>query len=137
MTDAAPRRMEQLSTEESLRLLGSVSFGRIAFSLHALPAIRPVNHLVDGGDVIIRSHSDSGMTNAAGQVVAYEADRIGEEDHLGWSVIITGKAELVRDVEQLARYEGRLRPWVAVEMDAVIRIPPEFVTGYRLVNGTP
>lgn len=126
--------MEQLGTQESLRLLGSVPFGRIAFSLHALPAIRPVNHVLDQGAVVIRSHSDADLTAAAGQVVAFEADVIRADDHLGWSVIITGKAELVRDDEAIARYERLLRPWVGFEMSTVIRIPPELVTGYRLVN---
>lgn len=129
--------MEQIGTQECLRLLGSVSFGRIAYSLHALPAIRPVNHVLDDGNVVIRSHSGAGLTAAAGQVVAYEADAIHADDHLGWSVTITGKALLVSDDKAIARYERLLRPWVDdVEMDAVIRIPPELVTGYRLVNHT-
>ncbi|WP_370095729.1 hypothetical protein [Streptacidiphilus sp. MAP12-20] len=31
------------------------------FTQHALPAIRPVNHIVDQGDIIIRSHNGADL----------------------------------------------------------------------------
>lgn len=65
-------------------------------------------------------------------MVAYEADTIDPDSHLGWSVVVTGVAQLVREPEQVARYQRMLRPWVAGEMDQVIRISPELVTGFRL-----
>ncbi|MFD8980207.1 pyridoxamine 5'-phosphate oxidase family protein [Streptomyces sp. NPDC059564] len=37
-------------------LLATVSLGRIVFTEHALPAVRPVNHCVDGEDIVIRTH---------------------------------------------------------------------------------
>ncbi len=136
---AGQRRSVELTRGESLRLLGSVSFGRIVFSLQALPAIRPVNHILDRGDVIIRSHLGASVVAAAdtapGVVVAYEADAIDPDDHLGWSVIVTGRARLIRDPQQLARYEGMLHTWVAGEMDQFIRIHPEIITGLRLDGG--
>lgn len=45
----------ELDRREAMRLLGSVSYGRIVFTRDALPAIRPVNHIIDDGEVIIRS----------------------------------------------------------------------------------
>ena len=44
------QRLTELTRGESLRLLGSVPLGRIVFTLHAMPAIRLVNHLLDGED---------------------------------------------------------------------------------------
>jgi nitroimidazol reductase NimA-like FMN-containing flavoprotein (pyridoxamine 5'-phosphate oxidase superfamily) len=140
------RRLTELSREQSLRLLGSVSLGRLVFTYRAMPAIRPVNHLLDGGDVIIRSHTGAAVVPAAGAargiVVAYEADAIDPASHLGWSVVITGTARLVRDTDEVARYQQLLSPWVAGEMDQVIRIRPEIVTGFSLdgdtgTSGTP
>lgn len=59
----------------------------MVFTQHALPAIRVVNHLVDGEDVIIRSHAGAAVVTAAGAadglVVAYEADWVTADDHLG------------------------------------------------------
>src|SRR5450759_2490828 len=37
------RQLEALTREESLRLLGSTSLGRVVFTHFALPAIRPVD----------------------------------------------------------------------------------------------
>lgn len=138
MADSS-RLLTDLTAEASLRLLGSISLGRIVFTAHALPAIRPVNHIVDNGTIIIRSHLGAAIVSAAqapdGVVVAYEADTIDLADHLGWSVIVIGLAQQVTDPAEIRRYQGLLRPWVAGRMDYVIRIRPELVTGFRLTSG--
>ncbi|WP_174703905.1 pyridoxamine 5'-phosphate oxidase family protein [Streptomyces viridosporus] len=137
---AAPRRSVELDTDEALRLLGSVSFGRIVFTRHALPTIRPVNHILDRGDVVIRTHEGMALTARAqeaddrGVVVAYEADAIDPLTHLGWSVVVTGYAHLVTDPRELAHYHSLLRPWVDRTMDYAVRIRPDLVTGIRLTT---
>lgn len=129
-----PRRLIEMTREESLRRLAGVPFGRIVFTEHALPAIRPVNHIVDDGVVIVRTHLGAGVRNGKSVVVAYEADDIDPGEHLGWSVIVTGHASLVRNRAETTRYEELLRPWVnGVESD-FIRIEPELVTGYELAE---
>ncbi|MFG3496523.1 pyridoxamine 5'-phosphate oxidase family protein [Streptomyces sp. NPDC047928] len=138
--DAAPRRMTQLSRGEALRLLGSVSLGRIVFTQQALPAIRPVNHVMDGEDIVVRLHDGATLASIAapsgapGIVVAYEADIIDPETHLGWSVVVTGYARLVSDPVELDRYERELQPWVAQSMKHALRIQPDLVTGFQLVT---
>lgn len=128
-------RLSVLSTEESLTLLASVPVGRVVFSERALPAIRPVNHLVDDGNVIIRTDLGTALGSAAGRgtVVAYEADTIDVETRTGWTVVVTGMARMVTDPQDLARYLDLLHPWVDGERTCVIRIPPDLVTGYELV----
>ena len=69
---------------------------------------------------------------AKGVVVAYEADAIDPETHLGWSVVVTGYARPVTDPEELARYQAMLRPWVSGTMDHAVRIRPDLITGIRL-----
>jgi hypothetical protein len=130
------RRQEALSRQKSLRLLGSVPFGRIVFTMRALPAIRPVNHVLADGNIIIRTHLGGAVMSAAGLVVAYEADAIDPAEHLGWSVIVTGIATSV-DGPDRTRYERLLRPWTNGHKDQVIRIEPELVTGFELVPGLP
>jgi hypothetical protein len=131
------RRLEELSPRESMRLLSSVSLGRIVFTALALPAIRPVNHLVDGDYVIIRTESSSPITSELrsepGSVVAYEADMIDPVEHLGWSVIVVGVAHRVIDPDEAAPYRRALRPWVVGAKDQVIAIHTDIVTGFRLV----
>ncbi|WP_240677831.1 pyridoxamine 5'-phosphate oxidase family protein [Actinacidiphila soli] len=129
-------RMVDLSKTEALRLLAGVTWGRVVFSLHALPAVRPVNHILDDRHIIIRAHPGAAILRPAGtgKVVAYEADQLDETDHTGWSVIVTGTATLVRDPDQLARYELLLHPWTDGAMEHVVRISPHIVTGHRLTR---
>ncbi|MFC8348497.1 pyridoxamine 5'-phosphate oxidase family protein [Streptomyces sp. NPDC057280] len=128
----------ELDSSEALRLLAGVPLGRVVFTRHALPQIRPVNHVVDGGDIVIRTHEGAALTSHTGQadgqgvVVAYEADLIDPDTHLGWSVVVTGYAHLVTDPRELARYRAMLRPWVEQTMDYAVRIHPDLVTGILL-----
>lgn len=74
------RQIQELTDAESWQLLRSVSLGRIVFTWHAMPAIRPVNHLVEDEAIIIRSHLGSAIvartTADDGAVVCYEADEL-------------------------------------------------------------
>jgi hypothetical protein len=121
---------------EALQLLGSVVLGRIAFTVDALPTIRPVNHIVDHGDVIVRGHRgvDVVLRAAAGEVVAYSADVIDPHTYVGWSVTLTGVAQLIENSAMLARYPAVVRPWEAYEEGYVILIHPEIVTGLELLE---
>ncbi|MFC5723989.1 pyridoxamine 5'-phosphate oxidase family protein [Streptomyces gamaensis] len=132
--------MVPLDRAEALRLVGSVALGRIVFTRHALPAIRPVNHVLDDGAVIIRTHEGAALVpaveqaGAPGVVVAYEADVIDPVTRLGWSVVITGYAELITDPGELARCRALLQPWVDQRMDYAVRVRPDLVTGFRLTD---
>jgi nitroimidazol reductase NimA-like FMN-containing flavoprotein (pyridoxamine 5'-phosphate oxidase superfamily) len=133
-----PRQALELTEAESWQLLQSVSLGRIVFTRHAMPAIRPVNHLVDDKMIVIRSHLGSAIVTRAsaddGTVVAYEADEIDPVRHTGWSVIATGIAQLIRESAAITRYQQLLEPWAAGQMDYVISIKPQIITGVRLVG---
>ncbi|MEH0637815.1 pyridoxamine 5'-phosphate oxidase family protein [Streptomyces bottropensis] len=133
----------ELDGVEALRLLGSVSLGRVVFTRHALPTVRPVNHVLVDGDVVIRTQGDATLaryTRQAGRtgaVVAYEADVIDPDTHTGWSVVVTGYAWLVTDPRELARYGALSRPWGTQRMDHAIRIHPDLITGLRLTAHAP
>ncbi|MVU78184.1 pyridoxamine 5'-phosphate oxidase family protein [Nocardia sp. ET3-3] len=136
--DDSARTMVNLSRAESLRLLAGVPFGRVVFTRDALPAIRPVNHYVDDGVVIVRTRLSSRLTSAVHAesevVVAYEADDIDRENRLGWSVVVTGIARTVTDPELIARYDELVRPWIDGVMDSIVAIEPTLVTGVRLLE---
>ena len=142
MAMTALRRLEALPRAESLRLLSTVSLGRLVFTHLALPAIRPVNHAVAGEQVIIRAYLGTAISSAVGDrsgtVVAYEADLIDPDTHLGWSVVIVGRAARLTDQAEAARYRELLRPWVADGVadgaDDIIAIHADMVDGFRLVE---
>ncbi|MCL2584668.1 MAG: pyridoxamine 5'-phosphate oxidase family protein [Streptosporangiales bacterium] len=133
------RVLRPLTREQALRLLGTVPMGRIAFTSRAMPAIRPVNHMVDDeGRIIIRSHEGGSIVTATdaerGTVVSYEADQIDTETRVGWTVIVTGLARVVDDPAQVEAYHEALQPWVS-GLDYIISIDPTIVTAYELVRG--
>ncbi|MGW5229840.1 pyridoxamine 5'-phosphate oxidase family protein [Nocardia niigatensis] len=133
----ATRGVVDLSRDEAMRLLAAVPFGRVVFTRDALPAIRPVNHIVDGDTIVVRTRLTSRLTSTvradSAVVVAYEADDIDLITRLGWSVVVTGIARTVADPERAARYEALVSPWVDGVMDTVVAIEPTLVTGIRLV----
>ncbi|MFX0577876.1 pyridoxamine 5'-phosphate oxidase family protein [Nocardia nepalensis] len=136
--DVSVRAIVELDRASALDLLASVPIGRVVFSRNALPAIRPVNHLVEAdGRIIVRTRLTSRLTSAvrgnSDVVVAYEADEIDPLLRTGWSVVVTGLARPVTDPERIARYERLLHPWVDQLMDTVIEIEPSIVSGIRLV----
>jgi nitroimidazol reductase NimA-like FMN-containing flavoprotein (pyridoxamine 5'-phosphate oxidase superfamily) len=130
-----PIGAQRISHAEALRLLSGTDYGRIVFTLNALPAIRPVNHLVDGGRVIIRTRLSSALTEALSAsnslIVAYEADSMDRSTRTGWSVVVTGRAYSLSDPSEIAQYEQRLEPWVN-HADTVVAIEPDIVTGFRI-----
>ncbi|HVW43238.1 MAG TPA: pyridoxamine 5'-phosphate oxidase family protein [Amycolatopsis sp.] len=129
-----PQRFQELTREESLRRLGTVRVGRIVFTHQALPTVRPVNHVIDGGAVILRTHPGAALLSAVDTVVAYEADSVPDGERIGWSVIVTGVARRLRSTRDIERYERLLRAWAPDEMQYVIRIHPELVSGFTLID---
>lgn len=135
--DQGARSMVELDRDEAVALLASVDMGRIVFTRDALPAIRPVNHAMVDGQLVIRTHEGAALTAAIdgpGTVVAYEADLIDPETHLGWSVVVTGFARLVSDPDQLARYEGLVAPWFSRAMEHAVLIRLDMVNGFRMAE---
>ncbi|WP_405496228.1 pyridoxamine 5'-phosphate oxidase family protein [Nocardia sp. NBC_00511] len=133
------RATVELPREESLRLLAGVSYGRVVFTRNALPAVRPLNHLLDeDGTIVVRTSLSSRLTSTVrrqpGVVVAYEADDIDPARQLGWSVVVIGIARPVTEPERIARYREQLRPWVEGPMDSIVAIEPTLVTGVRFVE---
>ncbi|MET7543163.1 pyridoxamine 5'-phosphate oxidase family protein [Streptomyces sp. NPDC005507] len=132
------RRTRQLDRYEALRLLGAVSSGRMVFTQHALPAVRSANHLVESDAIVVRLDDGAALDSlqtdpgAPAVVVAYEADVIDPETRLGWSVVVTGYARLEGAAEGRNGYEGRPTPWMGQAKNAVVRIRPDVVSGFRI-----
>jgi uncharacterized protein len=130
--------LEVLPFDECLRLLASVPVGRVGFFADGEVVVLPVNHVVDGQDVVFRTAQGSKLSAAEGQhLAAFEADHYDERSRSGWSVVVSGRAEVVdteADIQRLSR--SGLHPWVAAtERPFWIRIRPVSVTG-RQTPGT-
>jgi len=115
-----------------LRLLASVPVGRVGFFADGEMVILPVSHVVDGQDLVFRTARGSKLSAAEGQnLVAFEADEYDEQTQSGWSVVVTGRAEVIYEATEIQRLSRlALHPWVtAVERPFWIRIRANAVSG--------
>lgn len=126
--------LQVLSPDESLALLESVPVGRIAFTDRALPAIQPVNFVVDDGSVVFRTGAGSKLAAATREaIVAFQADSFNGEDQAGWSVMAVGRASRVTDDAEVARLSALpLRPWAPEPRDHFVRIEIATISGRRI-----
>lgn len=127
----------QLSRDESLRLLGNVTFGRIVFISRAMPALRFVVHAMDGDGLLIGLRYEPELAALLRRVchVVYEADMLDAATRLGWSVVLTGGAGLVEEPQEVKQAQIRLQAWPGELVDVVVRLRPELVTGFRVAAG--
>src|SRR5271163_1985820 len=126
--------LEQLSRDECLRLMASVSVGRIIYTRRALPAVELVNFALDHGDIIIRTDSGGKLAVAIQHsVVAFEVDRLDADQRAGWSVTAIGQSREVTDPADIARLRKMsLSSWALGMREYFIRISPEILNGRRL-----
>jgi len=130
--------LEILPFDVCLRLLASVPVGRIGFYADGEVVMLPVNHMIDGQDVVFRAARGSKLSAAESQaLVAFEADDYDPQTRSGWSVLVSGRAEAVYDDHEIRRLSGvGLRPWpAAIDRPHWIRIRPAAVSGRRIPRG--
>lgn len=130
--------MEVLDADECLRLLAAGHLGRVALCVGALPVIVPVHYALLGRDPVFRTDAGTKLLAAsAGHVLCLEIDDADPVNHRGWSVLVTGQAEVLHRPEDLEAAEALpLRPWVG-HGDAFVRIEAALVSGRRIVRGVP
>ncbi|WP_449065486.1 pyridoxamine 5'-phosphate oxidase family protein [Planomonospora algeriensis] len=136
--DAAGLRV--LTRAECIQLLASTPLGRIVFTDRALPAIQPVNYVLDGDDLVIRTGSGSKLASAVRDtIVAVEADAFDPHGRTGWSVTVVGQARTAREAREVSRLAHLpLAPWTSRDpgspqaRDHYIVLPIERVSGRRV-----
>lgn len=131
------RAVERLDEATALELLAAAPYGRIVFVRDGEPEIRPMSHIVDDRQVIIRTRLVAAVSDTlaghSGLRMTYEADDMDIERRLGWSVIVSGTAAPVADPARQAHYKQQLRTMLAGADDTIIAIEPKTVTGIRIV----
>ncbi|CAM4143263.1 pyridoxamine 5'-phosphate oxidase family protein [Nocardiopsis rhodophaea] len=131
--------LEILGREECLRLLAAAPLGRIVFTHNALPAVQPVNFVVYGVDIVIRTSAASRLASATRDtVVAFEVDDFDVDARTGWSVTVVGNGRAVTAPEERADLERLpLHPWAPGDRSHFIRVETKVITGRRIPGGTP
>jgi nitroimidazol reductase NimA-like FMN-containing flavoprotein (pyridoxamine 5'-phosphate oxidase superfamily) len=126
--------LEVLERDECVRLLGGAVIGRIAVSIGALPVILPVNFLLDGDRILIRTGEGTKLDAATRDaVVAFEADHVDPFSHTGWSVCVTGRATELGDPGDVVQARDLPLPhWVPDGASHYVAVSLDLVSGRRL-----
>jgi nitroimidazol reductase NimA-like FMN-containing flavoprotein (pyridoxamine 5'-phosphate oxidase superfamily) len=122
---------QSLDRAECLELLAGKTIGRVVFTNAAMPAVAPVNYLLDGEEVIFRTANGSPLGVATRRaVVAFEVDDIDSGTRTGWSILAVGNAYEIADPGRLAELAAR-RP-MSRRPGHTISIPLQMLSGRRL-----
>ncbi|HEY5855384.1 MAG TPA: pyridoxamine 5'-phosphate oxidase family protein [Aldersonia sp.] len=118
---------------ECWAMLRTESVGRLAVWVDDHPDIFPINYVVDHGTIVFRTARGTKMSAALSEApVALEVDGYEPRSNEAWSVVIKGRAEAIREIDELMdTFELPLFPWQAGTKNLFIRIVPTLVTGRR------
>lgn len=132
--------LEILDVDTCLELLASQPVGRVAYMDAGTPVVLPVNHRIEGREVVFRTTYGSKLAAALMErPVAFEVDAYSADTRSGWSVLVRGRAEVLFDPAESSTQSGPApRPWAdAVERGWWVRIHPEEISGRRILRDDP
>ena len=137
-TDPASTGTSVLAPHECWALLRDAQVGRLAVVVDGRPDVFPVNFAVDHGTVVIRTGPGTKLTAAVDGPVAFECDGPDLDAGPAWSVVLKGRAELLRSWQDLEdTVELPLFPWQAGAKPSFLRVVPDGVTGRRFATVGP
>ncbi len=122
-------RLEVLDYDECTRLLSVAVIGRLAWVGPAGPLLVPVNFRWTGTAIHIRTDPGARLPEIIGHPVAFEIDELDPDRQVGWSVVVTGPAQL-GDVDPAAE---SFRPWAPGSKSLCVEVVPLHISGRRLV----
>ncbi|GAA4660396.1 pyridoxamine 5'-phosphate oxidase family protein [Kineococcus glutinatus] len=125
----------EISPAECRELLATRTIGVIAYTEHAQPAIRTVEYVVDGEEVLVRTTADSIFARAvANATVALNVHVVDVDRRSGWSVTAVGRARLL-PLEESQRLASRLGTWAPEGQSQVLHLRLQKLTGRRMRAG--
>jgi uncharacterized protein len=138
-SDRTTSRLAELGRGECIELLAETGFGRLAVSppdWNTPPVIRPVTYAFDRSSqsVVFRTARGSKFTALllSGHA-AFEIDGIDPATRTGWSVIVQGPVEEVKNTAELHRLERlELHPWAPGDKPHWVRLRVMAVSGRRI-----
>jgi nitroimidazol reductase NimA-like FMN-containing flavoprotein (pyridoxamine 5'-phosphate oxidase superfamily) len=126
--------IDELATEECWRRLAQVPTGRLCFVDSGEPMVHPLNYVVDGHSIVVRTASATALQRlGAGATVAFEADATQPATCEGWSVVVRGHVAEVTDEQELAEMARLpLHPWASGRRNHYLRLRPWAITGREI-----
>lgn len=141
MTGDDPAELVALTGMECYRLLAGQQVGRLGVDVGRYPLIFPVNFVLDGETILVRTHPGTMLASSDFADVTFEVDEIDPRTHSGWSVLVRGIAEEVPAPPGGGSPGGpRTRgpePWAPGEHGRWLRITPRGISGRRIEVARP
>ena len=126
--------IDVLDADQCLLFLRGASVGCLALPTVGAPELRPVNFVVDGGSIVIRTGEgqilEAARRGLAASFLIYGIDPL---EHTGWSVSVTGKLSQ-RETNALS-LSLHLRPWASGRKDRFVKLFLSQITGRRIPPG--
>ena len=135
-----PTNIQNLSTDECLRLLAGQQLGRLAVVTDERARIVPVNYLVDGDAIAIlaiASKPNAIVRFSPGQEVEFEVDQIDPNDGTGWVIVTDGVPQVITDAVDTVSESTRTLTapnWSHRPQPEWLRILLTRVVGVRLIH---
>ena len=128
------RRLVAIAEEECWQLVATRRWGRLLVVVADHPELFPVDHLVDGRSLLVRTEEGTKLRAALGARVGFEVDEVDDDARLGWTVMLAGYANEVFDTRELdlAEIDADEAVWTGDRVHW-LRIVPFKVSGRRLV----
>lgn len=137
----AGARFESIAEAECWPLLAGATVGRVAVIVGGYADIFPVNFTVDRSDeqapaVLFRTDPGAKLAGLGRHpLISLEVDDLDLTDHTGWSIVVKGHAQQVRELADDERHRIEQIPvdnWDDAPKRHWIRLEPARVTGRRI-----
>ncbi len=126
--------LSDLDPQTCHRLIESGGVGRVVYLAARGPVAVPVNFKMLERDVVFRTEATFSMIpDLVGETVSFEVDRLDDPLTEGWSVLLTGEAQVISDPDELSQAEALdIEPWATGERNTYLRLTADVVTGRRI-----
>jgi uncharacterized protein len=128
--------LADLDDAECYRLLGSQAIGRIGMVADRRVSVLPVNYVLLGHTIVLRTAADSWFDRAVRDMpVAFEIDHADPAYHTGWSVLAHGIAVGIEARLPAAALDSLpLHPWGLAVPPGWVGIDIADIAGRRIVQ---
>jgi len=133
--NAARAGIHALDRDTCLRLLADDEIGRLGVVQGSTPVVLPVNYVLDGEDIVLRTDPGTKLSYGVGTRCCFELDRFDRATRTGWSVLATGRLEEVTAFQPTTWERVRalpVDPWAGGAKEHWLRLVPDRLTGRAL-----
>ncbi len=128
-------QLEELTPDQCREYIAAGGVGRFLFDDESRgPVAIAVNYKMDGPDVVFRTNSGAAVAEGTHhQKVSFDVDHVDDALCEGWSVLLSGTADVISDPGDLAKAEALgIEPWPGGDRNVYVRLVPSQVTGRRI-----